>query len=80
MRKLLDELQAKPTVYIVSQLQGVYKDPITGVRTNFKGEDKFKNAEGKVTGVLEFKGERIVGRATIIDVKPSSWTPPEVKK
>lgn len=48
----------------------------------FRGQKAFTDAEtGKLTGVLvdPDTNERVVGRASIVDIKPQSFVPPAVK-
>jgi hypothetical protein len=75
MKAILEKLQEKPLVYIKTQLQGGYKKE-DGSRVNIKGQDKFVNENGKVTGVVEVDGQRIVGRPAIIDVRNQDFVPP----
>lgn len=44
----------------------------------FRGQKAFTDANGKLTGILvdPETGERVVGRPSIVDIKPASFVPP----
>ena len=96
MKALLTELQGSPTVYVKTQLEGQAQEagkafgerkkahtlaPGDKGPKTFRGERAFYE-NGKLTGRVydEDAKEWVVGRPTIADVKPSSWTPPAVKR
>jgi len=96
MKALLSELQAEPMVWVKTQLEGQAGEAgkaysarkQAGLLANgekapktFRGERAFME-NGKLTG-RAWDGEAnewVVGRPAIVDVKPSSFTPPQVKK
>jgi hypothetical protein len=96
MKALILELQAKPQVWIKTQLEGQAAEASKAFRAakkagtlapgdkgpkTFKGERAFYE-NGKLTGRTydDAAKEIVVGRATIVDVKPSSFVPPAVKR
>jgi hypothetical protein len=95
MSMLLRELQSFPTVYIKTQLEGQAQEagkefgarkaahtlsPGEKGPKTFRGEKSFME-NGKLTGRAwdESAKEWVVGRPQIVDVKPSTWTPPSAK-
>jgi len=95
MKALLEELQAAPTVWIKTQLEGQAADaskafsekkkagqvaPGERAPKTFRGEKAFYE-DGKLTGRAwdEAQQEWVVGRPVIADVKPLDFEPPEPK-
>jgi hypothetical protein len=94
MKALLEDLQSEPTVWVRTQLEGQAPEasrafteakkagslaPGTKAPKTFRGEKAFTQ-EGKLTG-RAFDAdakEFVVGRPVIVDVKPQSFTPPNM--
>lgn len=92
MGLVIEGLQEEPIVWIRTQLEGQSPEasksfgerkkagtlnPGEKPPKTFRGEKSFME-NGKVTGrtVDPVTGETVVGRPTIVDLKPQSWTPP----